>query len=477
MKILKIGLKLMTISLILWLQSSFALWIDHFNVTLDPEKAKIWEAFDVTIEAMDKNWSIVSDYNWTILVFSESDPEAEFPTVLKDNSYTFTENDSWKVKFENAVSFKNPWTQDLHVYDINDDTILWYTEVEITKEEVITNEEINIVSPEDWITLGDNTIRVSWSTKKNHQVSIVLNSEVQTKTNSNSDWLFEQDIEWLKDWENTIIAMVLDADNNIIWKSREISVKIDANKPKVKNVKIDPNEDVDPESEISAEVISDKWLKNVSLMIDDSLVNLEEVWDWIYRWKFNAPKEKWIYKIDVILQDYLWHETKELWSSSLSVKELEAWPEPTPDNNNNSNNDDDWNPPEIIKTDNTTAWRDPLKITWLKLTELKTKSILTWDSIKWVNLYNIYIKNEDWDFELFDKTDVPRLEVEIIWDEIKYDHFAVRAEWYDEFWKKYQWDLSEATKIQTWPEIYILIFGSLLLWWLIFAYRRKKVNS
>ena len=461
------------LSLLLVFSSSYALWIDHFEVSLSPESAKIWEALDITIEAKDKNWATVDDYDWTILVFSESDIEADFPTVLKENSYTFTTTDAWKVKFENAVKFKNPWEQDIHVYDVNDESILWYAEVSISKDDIVVNEEINIVSPEDWITIWDNKVKVSWNTKKNHQVVVVLNSEIQIKTNSNSDWLFEVDVEWLENWENTLKAMILDADDNVIWNSQEVTIKIDSSKPVVKNVKVEPNTDVEPESTLNAEIISNKGLKTVWMIIDETLTELEEVWDGIYRWKIAAPKEEGTYKIDVILSDYLWHETKEIWAYSISVKEPETnsstWEidnTPIIDNNQDDNTDD-------IEV-NTAIDRDPLKISWLKLTKLKTKSILTWDSIKDIKLYNVYIKNDNWEFELYDKTDVPRLEVEIIWKDLKYDDFAIRAEWYDNEWTKYEWDLSEATKIQTWPEVIILILWALLLWWLFFIFRRKK---
>jgi len=44
----------------------------------------------LTINAVDKNGEIVTDYTGDILVFSESDPKAEFPNDLAENSYSFT---------------------------------------------------------------------------------------------------------------------------------------------------------------------------------------------------------------------------------------------------------------------------------------------------------------------------------------------------------------------------------------------------
>jgi len=56
---------------------------------------------DLTIKAVDKNWAPVTDYQGTVLIFSNTNPEASLPIVLKDSTYTFTESDQWVRKFEN----------------------------------------------------------------------------------------------------------------------------------------------------------------------------------------------------------------------------------------------------------------------------------------------------------------------------------------------------------------------------------------
>jgi len=80
---------------LIWISSVLAWSIDHFQVKLSPDSAKVWEAIDLSIEAVDKNNVAVSDYNWMILIFSESDPEAELPIVLEENTYTFKSSDQW----------------------------------------------------------------------------------------------------------------------------------------------------------------------------------------------------------------------------------------------------------------------------------------------------------------------------------------------------------------------------------------------
>jgi hypothetical protein len=111
---------------------------------------------------------------------------------------------------------------------------------------------------------------------------------------------------------------------------------------------------------------------------------------------------------------------------------------------------------------------------------LKSKSILTWDELKDAKSYNVYKKLEDWNLEFIENVVEPKFEVLIDMDakEIKYEYFAVKAVAEDENseWEiyTYEWDLSEATKIQTWPEIIILLLLSLLVWWLVLAFFKKR---
>jgi hypothetical protein len=128
--------------------SVFAAGIHQFNVTLSSEAVQAGESLDLIIQAVDKNNEVVSDYNGTILIFSESDPEAELPSALEENTYTFSAADQGMVKFENAVSFKKSGKQDLYVYDLDDETVMGVAETDVAKEVTPTTAEIELISPE-----------------------------------------------------------------------------------------------------------------------------------------------------------------------------------------------------------------------------------------------------------------------------------------------------------------------------------------
>lgn len=441
--------------------SVFAAWIDHFQVDLTPKTANVNDAVDLTIEAVDKNNNIIKDYEWTILIFSESDPEAELPSWLEDNTYTYKLSDEWVIKFENAVKFKNSWTQNINVYDLNDDTVFWIAEIQINESKIEESIDIEIYSPENWLTIWENKINVSWTTQKNHQVKIIVNNKNELKTTSNSDWIYEIEATNLVDWDNIIKAQVLNADWNVIWESNEIKINVNKDNLSIKNVKVTP-ESVDPENSFEIEVIANPKLNKVEAILNDVVTQLEETKDWVYTAKLYAPEESWTYKIDIKISDELWHEKTEIWSSSIKVNELilEAAKEEVPITQ--------------VNTWSTSPTKKDLKITWLKLVELKTKSILSWNPVDWAESYNIYKKSNDWNLDLVTNTTKTSFEL-IMWNQKEtYDYFAVKAVAKTDSWEIYEWSLSDATKIKTWPEILILFLLSLFIGWLILVAKQKK---
>ncbi len=430
--------------------------LDHFEVILNQEKAMVWESLDLTVKAVDKDGETITEYDGDILVFSESDPEADFPNELAENSYQFTAADEGEVKFENAVSFRNEWLQDIYVYDLNDENVLWVTEIEITKTEAETNVEIAILSPENSVTLGSNTITISGQTRKNHQIHIVVNDQQELKTTSNSEWVFEKEVENLIEWENTFVASILNADEEIIGSSNPVSVRINSLPPEFKSIKIDPKGEVEAETPISIEVYSTAGLSEATVIINDILTSLEEWQSGVYLATTNAPVEAGKYGVDIILSDEFGNQTKKSDVETLFVTEKVELNSATPE------------PVEVIEEivePTLSSWPD-LSITGIKLTELKTKSILTWNPVANVESYNIYKKVSGNQIELVENVTEPRFEIDITGDAVRYDLFAIKAVARAETGEIIQWDLSAMTRVQTGPELYIiLMILALLIGW------------
>ena len=440
--------------------------IDHFEVEFPTDSALNLESIDLVIRAVDKNNDIVTDYTWNILGISQSDEWIILPEDLaSDQWYTFKLSDQWVRKFENWVTFSTPWEHTLSVFDTNDYENLtgrW----EITIIDSGPNQsmvEIEILTPDSNTTLPSENIKVSWATKKNHQVKIKLNDKEEFITTSNSDWIFEKEIIWLNTWENTLKAYVLDSDEKIIWESKEVVIKIDNNQPSFKKITLSPvSEDwkVEEWVNIDAKVFANTWLKTVKLLFNDQVISLSETEDGIYTWWFKTPNKYQKFPIDVELSDHLWHTITKKDATFITVTMVPL-------------ND----PDTVIPKPETCSWVtiEELEIKWLKVVKLKNKSILTWDKVDKAESYDIFIKNEESsEFDFVKNSVNPIFETEITWDKIKYQYFAVKsnASWCGSWeiitwnsWEIISWNLSEATKVQTWPtELILMLLLSLILW-------------
>ena len=459
--------------LLMWVSQVFAS-VDRFEVEFNFETAQVGEALDITITAVDRNWETVTDYLWDILIFSESDPWAEFPSVLSDNSYTFIPANEGTVKFENAVTFRRDWIQNIYVYDLDQETVMWLAEVEITDEVVLRSEEIEIMNPENGITLWRDNITVSGLTQKNHRINIVVNGIRNETTTSDDDWMFEENIENLNQWENTLQAKILDADDNIIWESQVVRIQINSDAPNFRNISITPTWEVEAESEIEIEVISNTWLRQVHVIIDDIITELEEIRDGRYSVVTFAPSDAGTFMVDVVMRNEFNIETREVDAAELIVIEkpdLTAAPEPEQEEVEETIIEEIW----ISWTPQERPSDIDLRIQNIRVTELRERSIITWDPVTDAESYNIYKRINENQVELIWNVTDPRYEIDIVWEELRYDEFAIKALWRTQTGTLVQWDLSDMTRVQTWPALYftVLIIALLIAAWFFFIKSRR----
>lgn len=454
--------KLLVLVFVFWFYNISYADTASFGVEVSPTKAWVWEALDVTIKALDKDWNIDKTYAWEVLIFSETDPKAEFPWELAENTYKFKTSDQWQVKFENAVKFTKAWVQNVNVFDISNDDIFWSADIEISQGEVQTSSgEIKITSPDTWTTLGENKLKVNWTTLKNHQVVVMLNTDKKFETISNSDWVFEVEITDIPAWENSLKAQVLDASKKVIWTSSDVLIKIDNQAPVFKEVKVSPKNPVVSEGSLDVEVYATSWLTEVNVLLNDVIEKLTEKENGVYVWKITAPKEAWSYKMDVILKNELWLETKQNWAYELTVEAVELDAATAT-----------WTASDISCED----LAKDATIKWVNLTKMKSKSVLSWDKLDNAASYNVYKKNRETSkMELVQNVTEPRVEINITWDKVEYDDFAIKAVLNDE---KCNWteskDFSDMTKVQTWPQEMILaLFALLTAAWMFYLKRRK----
>jgi len=439
--------------------------IDHFEVIVSPEKAQVGEAVDITITALDEDDNIIEDFEWAILVFSESDQNAEYPGELSENSYTFKLSDEWTVKFENWVKFTKAWEHDISAYDFDVEDIFWKALITITDSESNLEEvDIEITSPNNGLTIWKNEITISWQTVKNHKVQIIVNNTDTYDTVSNDKGFFEKEIKDLPTWwEVSFKSLVFNSEDVQIWESHTVLLTVDSTKPKVKSINVNPYQDVEPESNIVVELLSSNNLKVIQVIVNDIVTDLVKTnEEGKYTGNFSAPSEVWDYPVDIVLKDELGHDVKETWVKTITVVTLEAAPIEVVVEE------------EVIEEIVVEEVSTCSKITWIKVTTLKTKNILSWNSVKEATSYKVYRKNSNNNLDLIETVTDPRVIIHIVWDDLQYEDFAIKATCTDTEWNEIESEeYSEMTKIQTGPtEIFLLLLLSLILWSVFFI--RKK---
>ena len=435
---------------------------------------------------MDEDDNVIPDYTGTIFVISFTDNEIELPNTLEEWEYTFTLSDEWSVKFENAIVFKTPGTQELNVYDADSesDDIFGVTEVLVTEDwwtdTGTDTKAISITSPESGTTLTSSSISVAGQTEANHRVIITAwGSDYEAV--SNSDWVYETELSELVDGDLEITAKVLDADENTVGTSEKVNVKVSAGVPTMKELTIFPEEGA-PSFNYSITVLSDPGLATVEAIVNDTVNILTETEAGRYAAELVAPDEPGGYGVSITLINNLGVRSENPFVGNISVvqsaaeevEEIEPEPVEEPEEVE----------PEPVQEVEEIPWGPSgstqtvesidLNITWLKLTKLKTQSLLTWDPVENADYYNVYIK--EWmNYNLVEKVIEPKYLVNITGNDIAYEDFAVSAvmEASSKAWMQ-QWDYSDAIRVQTGPALYILSIILALMWAFGLAYMSRK---
>ena len=447
--------------------NSFAA-LDHFNVELWGDSVEFGNYTDLKISAMDENNQVIEDFTEEVIVLSDSDVnKVELPSSIEDNVYKFTPEDRGVATFENGVKFSSTWIQDITVYSVLDVEKIGTAEINVVEktEKEPDSKTIEIISPISNSGIGDNFVTVNWTTEKNHNVKIVLNGTVEFKTLSNAEWAFDVKVENLKEGSNELVAYVLDADEKVIWESDKITFNSNSTLPVLDEIKVEPSE-IFTDSEITFTVLANPELEEASLVFNDSIVKLVEDKEnlWIYTAKIPAPA-KGTYSVTVKLKDSFAHETTEDKKDIVIVKEKVVVPEPVKEE------------PVAEEPVKETVVEEPKgleTVKGMKVTKLKDKSIISWETQEAAEGYNVYKKDATTgERNLIETVSENKYAVYSVWDEDLYEEFSVKAVAKNEEWENMESpEFSQMVKVQTWPaEIALLLFLSMIIGYMIMRKR------
>lgn len=147
-----------------------------------------------------------------------------------------------------------------------------------------------------------------------------MNESEELETTSDDEGNFSVNATGLKEWENTFIASIYDADDNIIWTSDTVTITSNNSAPVMDAITVTPKDDVEPKTTIKVEVLWTPELDEANIIFNDALIKLEETEEGKYTTDISAPLEEWEYIIDVTLKDSLWHVTNKPGAAKITVK-------------------------------------------------------------------------------------------------------------------------------------------------------------
>lgn len=269
-----------------------------------PTTAKANEAIDITVRAIDRDKKTVTKYAGSIIFISDT-----FGDVVPSpgKAIAFTQEDAGQKKFSKGVIFRSAGKQKIYVADVdNSSDIVWEVTVTVEPADPGTGpsptETVTVVTPVQGSKITENMVVVSWKTKKNSKVSILLNGQDKGTAISDDTWLFTKTLSDISQEKNILQVQLLDGTNNILAKSPDIVFDKVVETQGFYNIIITPGTTVEASSQINILVEGDVGMTWVSVTIDGSVITLTEAESGKYSASIPAPAVAGEYPVDVSMK-------------------------------------------------------------------------------------------------------------------------------------------------------------------------------
>lgn len=284
-----------------------------------PATAVVGEAFDITVTALDKDGNTATGYNGSI-TFTTDWMTDTYP--MPGRLIPFTAEDSGVKKFSKGVTFKRAGKQKLRAYDLTNDITAEVT-IDVSERAATTTtstEEIQILTPAADSKITGTTVVISGKSRKNSKISLTLNGQDVGSVVSDNDGLFTKEITNITQESNILKAALLDVNNETIASS-EIKFSKSNEVSSIYGLSIQPSITVESSTGITLTIDAIKGLKEVTAMLDNTLLTAKESNEGKYIITTTAPLKAGAYPIKVTAKTITGQETVKDALATLTVTE------------------------------------------------------------------------------------------------------------------------------------------------------------
>ncbi|MDD2565588.1 MAG: hypothetical protein PHZ26_03280 [Candidatus Gracilibacteria bacterium] len=284
--------------------------VDHFTVTTNPTSTKVGEAIDLTVTAVDSAGNTKKDYAGDIYIAVDNDSKATVPFT---DGFQFKAEDLGSKTFSKGLSFTKTGKMKVVVLDIENDQLEGSVDVTVTDgtegNAGDSTGDITIISPDNGMTISDNKVTVSGTTKKNSKVKFFLNGtemkDLETQTDDKG--AFTTEMKDLTQSTNIIKVKALDGTDKIIAESSDISINIETSGPLFKSLSVIEGAEAPSGSEINLTLLADSGLSEVTATLGEVVQPLIEstTSPGTYEGKVTLPSIEGDYSIDINLKSSL----------------------------------------------------------------------------------------------------------------------------------------------------------------------------
>jgi hypothetical protein len=311
--------------------------VAKFSLTVN-QSAKVGEALDLTVKALDKDGAVVADYAGTVYVTVDNDSKATIPYA---EGYTFVSADQGSKTFSKGLAFSKVGNMTVSVIDIDDDRVEGVAKVNVTEggsgPGVTGSETVSITTPEAGGTVSGTETDIVGTSKKNSKFQVFLNGKQSGEGQTDDKGAILYKLKGIEEEQNVLEVKVLDGSDKEIGSSGKISFSVAASEgPAFKSVTIKEGKTVKAGTVLNVTVAADPKLKEVSIALGDSIEVLKEQssgvtagnvtvngsGEGMYVGTVIAPMTPGEYPLDVTLANDMGKKTVKTAAETVTVTEL-----------------------------------------------------------------------------------------------------------------------------------------------------------